>query len=231
MTWLYGPLKTSHARVKPPTVTPRPSCSESPSLYPDRKSILKKRTASETILQRSLSRHTLLQHAGAILKAQQAERPRDRQRISKHLSALEPTINKPYDRGSGTPRARFTTNICRSGADLPSEKCHIHFNKEVLQCITVEKEEEKGWSELGGQSSWDDSCIVKPAAPRAVATPPQSFSSENKTIAPLPPTTLKYHGDAPQPQPSSIISRWSWKNYIPGYQQYISSFGETQKQS
>lgn len=211
MTWLYGPLKSSYTRVKPPAVSPRPSYSQSPSCCPDRKSILKKRTASETILQRSLSRHTLLQHAGAILKAQQAERSYNRPGIDNRLSAFEPAIQKS--------RARFASNISRSHAGLRSEKRRIHFNKEVLQCITVEKEEEKGWLEFRDQSSSDDSCIVEPAAPRVV----------DKTIAPLPPTTLKYHGDAPEPQPSSIISRWSWKNYIPGYQQYSSSFRKTRR--
>ena len=219
MTWLYGPLKSSYTRVKPPAVSPRPSYSQSPSCCPDRKSILKKRTASETILQRSLSRHTLLQHAGAILKAQQAERSYNRPGIDNRLSAFEPTIQKLYDLGSGTSRARFTSNISRSHAGLRSEKRRIHFNKEVLQCITVEKKEEKRWLEFRDRSSWDDSSIVEPAARRAV----------DKTIAPLPPTTLKYHGDAPEPQPSSIISRWSWKNYIPGYQQYSSSFRKTRR--
>ncbi len=137
-------------------------------------------------------------------------------------------MDKLYDRGLETSRARFATSISSSGVDSPDKKRHIHFNKEVLQCIAIAKEE-KEWLEFGGESSWDDSYIVKPAFPR-VATPPGSFSGENKTIAPLPPTTLKYHGDAPEPRPS-IISCWSWKKHIPGYQLHPSSFGEALRQS
>ncbi|OJJ08441.1 hypothetical protein ASPVEDRAFT_89661 [Aspergillus versicolor CBS 583.65] len=229
VTWLYGPLKTSDVRAKPLNASPPPSCSESPSLYPDRKSILKKRTASETIMQRSLSQHTLLQHAGAILKAQEAEHPRNRPGLEVHLSSLEPLIDKPYDQGLETPRARSTTNISSPGAGSPGEKRHIHFNKEVLQCIAVEAkdEEEEEWLEFGGESSWDDSFIIKPTSPSGGSTPRGSSNSENKTIAPLPSTTLKYRGDTPEPQPSSIISRWSWAKYLPGHRLYSSSLGET----
>ncbi|KAL4923776.1 protein phosphatase regulator REG1 [Aspergillus undulatus] len=227
VTWLYGPLKTSHARVKPPNVSPPPSCFESPSLCSDRKSILKKRTASESILQRSLSQHTLLQHAGAILKAQEAGHSRSRSGLSFHLPG-SPMADKSYDRGLQTPRARFSTNNTSSGAGSPSEKRHIHFNKEVLQCIAVEaKEEEEEWLEFGGESSWDDSVIVKPASPSGSATPRGSLSSENKTIAPLPSTTLKYRETTPEPQTSSATSRWSWAKYIPGHRLYSSTLAGT----
>ncbi|KAL4915437.1 hypothetical protein BDW62DRAFT_212686 [Aspergillus aurantiobrunneus] len=230
VTWLYGPLKTSYTLVKPLNISPPPSCSESPGFFPDRKSILKKRTASETILQRSLSQHTLLQHAGAILKAQEAEHFRSRLGHRIHSPDFEPVIDKPYDRELETPRARLATNISFSGTESPSEKRHIHFNKEVLQCIAVEaKEEEEEWLEFGGESSWDDS-FMKSASPSGRSMPRSSFSCENKTIAPLPSTTLKYRGETPEPQPSSIISRWSWAKYIPGHRLYSSSLGESLRQ-
>ncbi|KAL4943959.1 hypothetical protein BDV06DRAFT_220730 [Aspergillus oleicola] len=230
VTWLYGPLKTCHAQAKPVNVSPPPSCFESPGLCADRKSILKKRTASESILQRSLSQHTLLQHAGAILKAQEAGHSRSRPGLSLQLPELP--IDKPYDRGLETPRARFATNVSSSGTGSPSEKRHIHFNKEVLQCIAVEaKEEEEEWLEFGGESSWDDSFIVKPASPKGGITPRGSFSSENKTIAPLPSTTLKYRGETPEPQASSATGRWSWAKYIPGHRLYSSTIGGTSRES
>ena len=180
-------------------------------------------------MQRSLSQHTLLQHASAILKAQEAEHSRNRPGIEVHLSDMEPLVDKPYDRGPQTPRVRSATNISSPGAGSPGEKRHIHFNKEVLQCIAVEAkdEEEEEWLEFGGESSWDDSFIVKPTSPSGGSAPRGNSNSENKTIAPLPSTTLKYRGDTPEPQPSSIISRWSWAKYLPGHRLYSSSLGET----
>ncbi|KAL4789193.1 hypothetical protein BDV19DRAFT_36307 [Aspergillus venezuelensis] len=231
VTWLYGPLKTSHAQAKPVNVSPPPSCFESPGLCSDRKSILKKRTASESILQRSLSQHTLLQHAGAILKAQEAGHSRSRSGLSLHLPD-SPMADVAHDQGIDTPRARFVTNSTSSGIGSPSEKRHIHFNKEVLQCIAVEaKEEEEEWLEFGGESSWDDSFVVKPASPKGGAAPRGSFSGENKTIAPLPSTTLKYRGDTPEPQSSTATNRWSWAKYIPGHRLYSSTIGGTSRQS
>ncbi|KAL4878240.1 hypothetical protein BJY04DRAFT_115383 [Aspergillus karnatakaensis] len=226
VTWLYGPLKTPHAREKRLNVSPPPSCTDSPSLCPDRKSILKKRTASETILQRSLSQNKLLQHAGAILKAQEAEHSRSRPGLGVHLQGFEKLGDDSYDRGLETPRARFATNLSSPGAGSPSEKRHIHFNKEVLQCIAVEaKEEEEEWLEFGGDASWDDSFIVKPVTPSGRNTPRGCTNNENKTIAPLPSTTLKYRGDTPEPQPSKTASRWSWAKYLPGHRLYPSALG------
>ncbi|KAL2819874.1 hypothetical protein BDW59DRAFT_151232 [Aspergillus cavernicola] len=228
VTWLYGPLKTSHTQEKTPNASPPPSYSESPSFFTDRKSILKKRTASETILQRSLSQHTLLKHAGAILQAQEAE-SRSRSGLAIHLSGFQQ--NKSYTPGLETPRARFTTNTSPSGAGSPGERRHIHFNKEVLQCIAVEAKEEEEWLEFGGESSWDDSYVVKPALPSGITTPRGSFNGDNnKTIAPLPSTTLKYRGDTPEPQPPSTLSRWSWARYFSGPSSY-SSLVETLRQS
>ncbi|KAL5333597.1 hypothetical protein BJX70DRAFT_55297 [Aspergillus crustosus] len=224
VTWLYGPLKTSHSREKRLNNSPPPSCTDSPSFCPDRKSILKKRTASESILQRSLSQHTLLQHAGAILKAQEAEQSRSRSGLGVQLG-FEKLIGGSYDRGLETPRARFVANISPLGAGSPSEKRHIHFNKEVLQCIAVEAKEEEEWLEFGGDSSWDDSFIVKPASAIGRSTPRGSSAAENKTIAPLPSTTLKYRGDTPEPQPSTTTGRWSWAKYLPGHRLYTSSLG------
>ncbi|RDW64292.1 protein phosphatase regulator REG1 [Aspergillus mulundensis] len=232
VTWLYGPLKTSRARVKSLNLSPPPSCSESPSNCPDRKSILKKRTASETMLQRSLSQHTLLQHAGAILKAQEAGHSRNRTTLGVRLSEFELETDKQSDETLEATRTRFAISVSPSGAGSPSERRHIHFNKEVLQCIAVEgKDEEEEFLEFGGDLSWDDSFIVKPASPSGGSTPRANSSGENKTIAPLPPTTLKYRGDTPEPQPSSVINPWSWTKYIPGRRLYSSSIGATTRQS
>ncbi|KAL4802625.1 hypothetical protein BDV18DRAFT_147022 [Aspergillus unguis] len=227
VTWLYGPLKTSRVR-KSMDVSPPPSYFESPG---HRKSILKKRSASETMLQRSLSQHTLLQHAGAILKAQQAQHFRSRSTVDIYRSRRGSMADNSYDGGLETPRARFETNMLSAGAGSPGEKRHIHFNKEVLQCIAVEaKDEEEEYLEFGGDSSWDDSFIVKSASSSGQTTPRGSTSGDNKTIAPLPSTTLKCRDNTPEP-PSSGSSRWSWAKYIPGHKLYSSSFGRTSRRS
>ncbi|KKK12827.1 hypothetical protein P175DRAFT_0505540 [Aspergillus ochraceoroseus IBT 24754] len=225
VTWLYGPLKASTVREKVLNVSPPPSCSETPTLDMDRKSILKKRTASETILQRSLSQHTLLQHAGAILMAQEAEHSRSRPTFSSYPSDFGPMVNKSYSNPLQTPLDGTATNTSLSGVSSPSEQRHIHFNDEVVQCIAVEAKEDDEWPNalgddyaLGDDSSSDDGIVMKPgpldASASGRSTPRGSFSSENKTIAPLPSTTLKYRGDTPDPLPSSIMNRWS--GYLSG---------------
>ncbi|GES66857.1 protein phosphatase type 1 complex subunit Hex2/Reg1 [Aspergillus terreus] len=214
VTWLYGPLKTCKRREKGSKSSPPPSCLETPTSYQDRKPILKKRTASETILQRSLSQHTLLQHAGDILKAQEAEINRGRPSFSRCPSDIGQMLNHSSDgltqsSSNGTP-----TNPSSSGISSPSERRHIHFNNEVVQCIAVEAkgdDEDDPWPNLLDEDlSSDDGVIMmqrKPASPNGASTP-RGTHIENKTIAPLPSTTLKYRADTPEPS-TSIIDRWS----------------------
>lgn len=217
MTWLYGPLKTSHpidGTASNPS--PPPSRLETPNSYLERKPILKKKTASETILQRSLSQHMLLQHAGAILKAQEDANGWTR--------PLFPRSNT--DLGHIQHRALSSTNSLgdtltassSSGLTSPSERRHIHFNNEVVQCIAVEAkgggEEEDFPAAFDDESSSDDGVVMMRQMPGEASlsnqsTPRNSFSSDSKTIAPLPSTTLKYRGDTPEPRGASILDRWS----------------------
>ena len=173
----------------------------------DKKPILKKRTASETILQRSLSQHTLLQHAGAILKAQEAALSRNRPPVY-HYATDDTSVGSPAD----------TLTNASSGIGSPSERRHIHFNDEVVQCIAVEAkgdEDDGEWSTPGGDDSVADEGVVMmkqifPQASDVEKTPPRTSSTgDNKTIAPLPSTTLKYRGDTPEPPAGSIIDRWT----------------------
>lgn len=96
----------------------------------------------------------------------------------------------------------------------PSERRHIHFNNEVVQCIAVEaKSYEDEWPATFEESSSDDGVVlmrqISDRAPVSTrSTPRISFSGDGKTIAPLPSTTLKYRGDVPEPR-SSILDRWS----------------------
>ncbi|RAL01472.1 protein phosphatase regulator REG1 [Aspergillus ibericus CBS 121593] len=234
VTWLYGPLKTCARHEKPSNGSPPPSCLETPTMF-DRKPILKKRTASETILQRSLSQHTLLQHAGAILKAQEAETNRNRPPFQRCPSEFGQVLNKSSATLVGESANGTATNTSSSGIGSPSERRHIHFNNEVVQCIAVEaKEEDDGWPVPFDEESSEDGIMMmkqihSDTSISDKSTPRGGFAGENKTIAPLPSTTLKYRWDVsdhrgvapehrdtpenrrdtPQPPASSIMDRWS----------------------
>ncbi|KAL1847786.1 protein phosphatase regulator [Paecilomyces lecythidis] len=209
VTWLYGPLQTEN---KQPTVSSTGSRVGTPTSF---KSILKKKTASETILQRSLSQHVLLKHAGAILKAREEETNRGRPSFERSTSDMgvagTPGIDSAFGSMDSTP-----TNTTSSGLTSPGERRHIHFNNEVVQCIAVEA---KGadddfdcWSHRYDQDdeSDDDGLVImkrfpsRPPIARKKTPTPRSPSNESKTIAPLPPTTLKYRGDTPEPPSSGV---------------------------
>ncbi|EPS31903.1 hypothetical protein PDE_06862 [Penicillium oxalicum 114-2] len=232
VTWLYGPLKTSTFRdTMTLNASPPPSRLETPSSYLDPKPILKKKTMSETILQRSLSQHTLLQHAGAILKAQEAAHTWTRPAFPRSTTDLDHLVHHPASSATYSLGGTVTTTSW-SGIASPGERRHIHFNNEVEQCIAVEvkdaDEEESWFPAFDTESSSDDSVVMMRqvpggASPSSCSTPRGSFSSDSKTIAPLPSTTLKYRGDTPEPR-ESILDRWSTSTASPSSTFSSSSF-------
>ncbi|KAJ5517525.1 hypothetical protein N7527_009085 [Penicillium freii] len=191
---------------------PPPSRLETPNSYLDRKPILKKKTASEAILQRSLSQHTLLQHAGAILKAQEAENNWARPPFPRSNTDLDQLHHRT---GSSTYSLGGTLTTSSSGMTSPSERRHIHFNNEVVQCIAVEaKSYEDDWPATFEESSSDDGVVLmRQISSRSIlsnrSTPRNSFTGDGKTIAPLPSTTLKYRGDSYESHAQTILDRWS----------------------
>ncbi|KAL1965311.1 hypothetical protein VTN77DRAFT_5913 [Rasamsonia byssochlamydoides] len=206
VTWLYGPLQTDSKQPPISNTSPPPSGVSSANSYLDRKSILKKKTASEAILQRSLSQHTLLKHAGAILQAQKAEHSRGRPNFDRSPSV---SLDRRSDYSFGSATSTTSTS---SGLISPSEKRHIHFNNEVVQCIAVEAKDGEdddddpsffSLDQEDDDESDDGVVMMKQVSSKAPirnrSTPRNSFSSESKTIAPLPSTTLKYRGDTPEP--------------------------------
>lgn len=229
MTWLYGPLKTSKALDS--NTSPPPSRLETPNLYQGRKPILKKKTASETMLQRSLSQHTLLQHAGAILKAKEAGNVPARPSFSPSTSEFSFTENQT---SSSTPTivAGSPTNATFSNTASPNEKRHIHFNNEVVQCIAVEAKDEDERDEYSSTATLEDDLPLDDVSARQISPNASagnsslarnSFSHENKTIAPLPSTTLKSRGDAPEPPPG-LMERWFGTRSTP-LPSFVSSMG------
>lgn len=217
VTWLYGPLQSDSRKFLNPANSPPPSRLSTSSSFIDKKPILKKKSASQAILQRSISSHSLLKQAGAMLQAQQAGPTKGRP--SYERSTSEFTI-ADFSRGSmvNTPAGEDSLtlsstrqSLTSSGLQSPSERRHIHFNNEVEQCIAVDSkedddvEEEEPPSLANDDDEEDDEGIVmmKAVPPKAKisnrSTPRNSFSSEGKTIKPLPSTTLKYRGDTPEP--------------------------------
>jgi hypothetical protein len=226
VTWLYGPLQSDSRKYLQPSTSPCTSRLSTLSSFLHKKPILKKKSASQTILQRSISSHSLLKQAGAMLQAQQAEpalgRPSYERSTSEYTIGTlgqASLVNTPVGAESlGSPSTR--QSLSSSGLESPSERRHIHFNNKVEQCIAVDsKEEDESEEDKIPQAFVDEvdhDCdddddddddegvvMMKQVPSKAKSshrnTPRNSFSSESKTIKPLPSTTLKYRGDTPEP--------------------------------
>ncbi|KKZ62975.1 hypothetical protein EMCG_02686 [[Emmonsia] crescens] len=222
VTWLYGPLQTA-SKISPSTSSPPPTRLSTSSPFLNKKPILKKRTASQTILQRFISTRTLLSHAGAILQAREADGFRNRPGLGR--SASDYVVPNTYFENSSSSRATTVS----PGTESPSDRRHISFNDEVSQCIAVEGKDDY-YDDMDDSTcviddddiSEDGVLMMRQAPPRSrsplssQSTPRSSFSSDSKTIAPLPPTTLKYRRDTPEPEvdivecPVAKSSPYSW---------------------
>ena len=217
VTWLYGPLQTGNIEALNLDITPPASLLSRSNSFASKKPILKKRSLSEVMLQRSLSSSTLMKQATDALRAQQpGKRLLDRPMLGDRALSDFGTLS-----GQETPLTRSTTNtsstehsasISTSGAQTPCTKRHIHFNNEVEQCIAINKEIDDrperyiAIHDEEEDSSEDDMLVMRPVKNAtkakirsAPSTPRNSFSSDSKTIAMLPSTTLNYRGDSPDP--------------------------------
>ncbi|KAG0639943.1 hypothetical protein HOY80DRAFT_1009235 [Tuber brumale] len=213
VTWLYGPLSTSNQKaslmVSPssPTVSPtEPRIPSSGSFYV-KKPILKKRSMSEVMLQKSLSSSSLLKQAAAAIESQQVEmdcktsRPAMVARANSDFAALS------Y--ASKTTTAINTSELpsaLSTGCPSPSYTKHIHFNDQVQQCIAVDKDDEDDEEDEDEEedevfqvenledssSDNDDGLLMMPRPKVAIKSTTRTNSSEHQTIAMLPSTTLKY---------------------------------------
>ena len=210
MTWLYGPLQTGNAMsLDSESAAPASYLSRTNS-FATKKPILKKRSLSELMLQRSISSSTLMRQAIDSLRAQQPNQPTN-SRIKLGVRAYSDFVTAPSPISpsvSGTTSALASSSS--SGLQTPGcEKRHIHFNDKVEQCIAINKEpdhDEDGYDLLHDDSSDDGVIMMKPVSDKERklsnrSTPRGSFSNgnESKTIAMLPSTTLKYRGDTPEP--------------------------------
>ena len=214
-TWLYGPLQTPNRRSLMNT-TPPPSRLSRSSSFMTKKPILKKKSASAVMLERSLSQHTLLARASEILRSQQSSpallgKPVYRRHTSDFNLA-------PYSGSSAlnTPAVEDNPGFSETRSSVafpdpltPNECKHVAFHEEVRQVQAVDsedddKEEEAEESVFEDDEDDDGGLMMAPVKFRGskTTTPRGSFSNENKTIMPLPPTTLKSRTETPdQEQP------------------------------
>jgi len=217
VTWLYGPLqidtKTGFLRDS----TPPPCQLSTSSSFLRKKPILKKRSPSAILLEKSLNEHTLLQRAGDIIQVQRSSpvpgRPRLR-RGGSDFSLLSyqtsSVLNTPAEGSDQTD----STARCSFGAQTSFECKHVFFNEEVRQVQAIDSEEDEKEHEqeadfIESDEDDDGGLMMAPARNRSNrSTPRSSFSDGNKTIAPLPPTTLKSRSDTPQPSGAQTSSSW-----------------------
>ena len=215
VTWLYGPLQTGNTKPLAIDSTPPASQISRSNSFASKKPILKKRSLSEIMLQRSLSSSTLMKQATDALRAQQPVKLlRDRpilgnRTMSDFVTSSEPET--PLTRTTTTTTESTEPSVLSSGRETPCTKRHIHFNNKVEQCIAINKEVDDRHDYYSAvydddDSSEDDILMMKPVKNAAKAkassnqsTPRGSFSGDGKTIAMLPSTTLNYRGDTPEP--------------------------------
>ncbi|KAH9879118.1 hypothetical protein J1614_002553 [Plenodomus biglobosus] len=233
VTWLYGPMQPASNRFcSQQSSEPASRLSKRGSFVNGvKKPILKKRSMSEAMLQKSLSTSSLLQQAADSVQAQQTtgatlelRRPRP---IIGRVTPDFPT-SSTMSRGLTWEGTDYFTSKSTSGLQTPDlgEKKHIRFDDKVEQCIAVEckdaDDDEDGdynhnpWAKYQEEESSSDEGVVmmkrsrkKKPLSRTVST--TSISSDNKTIARLPSTTLKSRTDSPDVTEQQSHSLGFWR--------------------
>ncbi|EWY79982.1 hypothetical protein FOCG_17763 [Fusarium oxysporum f. sp. radicis-lycopersici 26381] len=210
ITWLYGPLhsvpnalnsvQTELSKVPLPRTDSHVNLSKRP--------ILKVRSMSEEMLQRSLSTASLLKEATAAVKV---EKTRDI--LGPHMSRSSTDYPyKPFSQrrlGGESSSANTSTESSRI-TSLNCERKHTRFNERVEQCIAVEVKgvdydnDELDTRRYGDDSDPDDGVMVKRTKTRNSLLFQRKTSKskppKGETIAMLPSTTLKYREDTPEPR-------------------------------
>ncbi|KAI0164858.1 protein phosphatase type 1 complex subunit Hex2/Reg1 [Xylariaceae sp. FL1272] len=216
VTWLYGPLQTGQRKMLCDSAERSSTTLSRSDSFVHKKPILKKRSMSEVMLQRSLSSSSLLKQATAVVQAQQKD---GTNRIGRPILSRAHTdlVTFPF---SERRRSRANTSLYpsndTSGLTTPStERKHIHFDEQVKQCIAVEVKGDDDddddpchWRHDESESE-EDAIMMKPMHTRKKPIflrkkPAANSNGESKTIAMLPSTTLKYRADSPVPTESAL---------------------------
>ena len=173
-----------------------------------KKPILKKRSASEVMLQKSLSASSLVKQAAAAIEAEQSMHSRGGQNQPFLGRASSDFINPGMaSRPASRDHVDWLSSRSTSGLHSPiyGERKHIRFDDKVEQCIAVEAKEgdfdDEDDSAIRDSDSSDEDVVMmkrsKHRKPISRSSSRSSFSGESKTIAKLPSTTLKYRTDSP----------------------------------
>ena len=237
VTWLYGPLQTGSGKpFNLPNSSPLPSSRLSKSnsfLHPSKKPILKKRSMSEIMLQRSLSASSLLKQAAAAVQAQQSADRDDDLRPCMGRATSDYIAFPFVSRRMSRENSSVLQSISSSGLASPNyERKHIHFNEQVEQCIALdmsggadaEAEDAYAYAIDDDDSDSDDGAIMmkRSNSKKLLPTPGGGLTSkkstrnnsfvngESKTIAMLPSTTLKYREDTPEPKETAMKHTAGW---------------------
>ncbi|KAK4507873.1 hypothetical protein PRZ48_001608 [Zasmidium cellare] len=212
VTWLYGPLKTASSYPITQNVSEPDSQISKNNSFVNKKPILKKRSVSEVMLQKSLSTSSLVKQAASAVQAQG--------RSGRRSGANSDVVDSKLQ--SETPsrdQVDYFTSRSTSSGGTPceaQEKRHIRFDDRVEQCIAVDckdvgldedEESEDETEEQGHHSNSDSSSDDGVVMMKRKKTPKQkkpksdrsrsSSTSGRKTIETLPATTLKYRTDSP----------------------------------
>jgi hypothetical protein len=233
VTWLYGPLQPASNRFcSQQTSTPASRLSKASSFLGSvKKPILKKRSMSEAMLQRSLSSSSLIAEAAEAVQAQRTSGMSLGARKTRPIIGRVPSdfpTSSTMSWSTSREATDYFTSQSTSGLMTPDhhEKKHIRFDDKVEQCIAVEckdaDEDEDDfnhnpWAQQNDDSSSDEGVVMMKRPRRkhkrqiSRVSSKTSVSSDNKTIAKLPSTTLKYRTDSPdvaEHQPSHSLGFW-----------------------
>jgi hypothetical protein len=222
VTWLYGPLRTGSDRsLRIRSGSPASSTRISQSNTFLNKSILKTRSTSEIMLQRSLLASSLVKQTVAAVEVQgfrEAGRRRDQPGIRQ---ATSDCVAFPFSlRRMSRENLSLLPSVVSSGlASLGTgQGKHIHFNELVEQCISLEmkggedKEPDPYAIQNYDSSDSDHGAIMMKRTYSKWGLPlissrqgkPANSSADSKTIAVLPSTTLKCGGKALPPLETAV---------------------------
>ena len=213
VTWLYGPLQPGPNRTNAGKEEHGSSSLSTSSSFisVNKKPILKKRSMSEVMLQRSLSTASLLKQATDAVQAQGTKGILRPSLVHSHNDYMTyPFSSRRMSHGNSSSLAVSTES---SGITSPSaERKHIHFNEQVEQCIAVEikgeDDDDADTDRFDGDSDSDDGVMMKRTRSRKsqplLKKRKNASQTEGKTIAMLPSTTLKYRTDTPEPRDTAM---------------------------
>lgn len=214
VTWLYGPLKPAETHPITSNMSEPASRLSKSNSFINKKPILKKRSMSEVMLQKSISASSLLKQAAAAVQAQQGKQARSHtfRRAQSDFTASTANSEVP-----SRDQIDYFTSRSSSDSCTPCEcqaKRHIRFDDKVEQCIAVEckedpeddadsEPEDDSHEHETSESSSDDGVIMmkrkkRPSRKKAGWKTGSRSNSHNgrKTIETLPATTLKYRTDS-----------------------------------